>query len=290
MARPQVTWETPEPTMRTDPSPRATLIPATWKPWTRWGLQASPLAQVALWMVFAYLACGLAVGPPFVVLGAGRIDESARGASWGFRLAIIHGTPGPDRLDGTPASDVIYGGGGDDVIRAHAGNDALYGDGGNDVMWPGAGSDVQFGGRGDDVLHALANDNQEDVLDCGPGDDVAYVIVHDPARFRGCEQIIRLSPEEAAAYEKQVRARNDGDRRDVNPEADLATGYNDFWWDRGTKVVSTRRTSLAGGRWPGPGTTGAGTLPTGRAAVSPWPAGTRSSTRSASGRRATAAP
>jgi hypothetical protein len=25
------------------------------------------------------------------------------------------------------------------------------------------------------------------------------VIRHDPARFRGCEQVIRLSPEEAAA-------------------------------------------------------------------------------------------
>jgi hypothetical protein len=48
-------------------------------------------AQVALWMAFAYLACGLAVGAPFVVLGAGRIDESARGASWGFRLAILPG-------------------------------------------------------------------------------------------------------------------------------------------------------------------------------------------------------
>jgi hypothetical protein len=53
-----------------------------------------------------------------------------------------------------------------------------------------------------------------------------------------------FTPDEAAAYEKQVRQRNDGDRRDANPEADLATGYNDFWWDRGTKVVSTRRTSL----------------------------------------------
>jgi hypothetical protein len=50
--------------------------------------------------------------------------------------------------------------------------------------------------------------------------------------------------EEAAQYEKQVRERNHGDRRDANSEADLATGYNDFWWDRGTKVVSTRRTSL----------------------------------------------
>src|SRR5262245_8107200 len=53
-----------------------------------------------------------------------------------------------------------------------------------------------------------------------------------------------FAPEEAAAYEKQVRERNNGDRRDVNPDADLAVGYNDFWWDRGTKVVSTLRTSI----------------------------------------------
>ncbi len=63
-----------------------------------------------------------------------------------------------------------------------------------------------------------------------------------------------FTAEEAAAYEKQVRARNDGDRRDGNPEADLAVGYNDFWWDRGTRVVSTLRTSLivdpADGRIP----------------------------------------
>jgi hypothetical protein len=49
---------------------------------------------------------------------------------------------------------------------------------------------------------------------------------------------------EAAEYEKQARERNNGDRRDANSDADLATGYNDFWWDRGTKVVSTLRTSL----------------------------------------------
>src|SRR5437870_4154605 len=53
-----------------------------------------------------------------------------------------------------------------------------------------------------------------------------------------------FTPDEAAEYEKQVRERNNGDRRDGNAEADLAIGYNDFWWDRGTKVVSTRRTSL----------------------------------------------
>jgi hypothetical protein len=49
---------------------------------------------------------------------------------------------------------------------------------------------------------------------------------------------------EAAAYEKQMRERNDADRRNSNAEADLAVGYNAAWWDRGTKIVSTRRTSL----------------------------------------------
>ena len=53
-----------------------------------------------------------------------------------------------------------------------------------------------------------------------------------------------FTKEEAAAYEKQAVERNDADRRGSNPDADLAVGYNAIWWDRGTKVVSTRRTSL----------------------------------------------
>src|SRR5947207_11448711 len=53
-----------------------------------------------------------------------------------------------------------------------------------------------------------------------------------------------FTPEEAAAFEKQARDRNNADRREGNSEADLTTGYNDFWWDRGTKVVSTLRTSI----------------------------------------------
>ena len=63
-----------------------------------------------------------------------------------------------------------------------------------------------------------------------------------------------FTPAEAAAYVKQVRERNNGDRRDANSDADLAVGYNDFWWDRGTRVVSTLRTSIivdpADGRIP----------------------------------------
>ena len=68
-----------------------------------------------------------------------------------------------------------------------------------------------------------------------------------------------LTEEEAAAFEAEsVLSRNADlnredligtvtDRRVVNGTTetrDLALAYNDFWWDRGTKVVGTRRTSL----------------------------------------------
>jgi hypothetical protein len=130
---------------------------------------------------------------------------------------VIRGTNGPDNLNGTRGPDLIYGRGGNDIIRGHDGNDVIYGGRGNDVIrggpgndaiyagpgndvtWAGAGADVQYGGEGNDILHALANDNQPDILNCGPGYDVAYVVVHDPVRLHGCEQVIRLTPEQAAA-------------------------------------------------------------------------------------------
>jgi Ca2+-binding RTX toxin-like protein len=126
----------------------------------------------------------------------------AAGAS-AAALDVIRGTDGPDNLNGTGGADLIYGRGGNDVIRGHDGGDVIYGGQGNDVVRGGPGNDVIYGGQstgdGNDILHALANDNQPDVLNCGPGYDIAFVIVHDPARFHGCEQIVRLTPEEAAA-------------------------------------------------------------------------------------------
>jgi hypothetical protein len=54
-----------------------------------------------------------------------------------------------------------------------------------------------------------------------------------------------LSAEEAAAFEKQTVQARDADRREgAGADADLALAYNQFWYDRGTKVVGTRRTSL----------------------------------------------
>lgn len=49
-----------------------------------------------------------------------------------------------------------------------------------------------------------------------------------------------LTPEEAAALEKQVNQ----SRVDRAPPPGDPGGYNEFWYDRGTKVVQTRRTSL----------------------------------------------
>jgi hypothetical protein len=53
-----------------------------------------------------------------------------------------------------------------------------------------------------------------------------------------------FTAEEAAAYEQQVVGRNNADHRGANTDADVATAYNQFWYDRGTKAVGTRRTSL----------------------------------------------
>jgi hypothetical protein len=62
-----------------------------------------------------------------------------------------------------------------------------------------------------------------------------------PANLAGKEF---FTEQEAAAYEKDVVERNNKDRRDGTAESDVSRAYNDFWWDSGTKVVKTRRTSL----------------------------------------------
>ena len=53
-----------------------------------------------------------------------------------------------------------------------------------------------------------------------------------------------LTAQEAAEYEKVTVARQTGDRRDGPAEVDVGRSYNEFWRDRGTKVIESRRTSL----------------------------------------------
>ena len=74
--------------------------------------------------------------------------------------------------------------------------DTLSGDGrenelnassGDDFADPGAGLDRLFGGTGADVLRA--RDGGRDIVDCGPGEDLAIVDRQDTAR--DCETIER---------------------------------------------------------------------------------------------------
>ena len=64
-----------------------------------------------------------------------------------------------------------------------------------------------------------------------------------------------LTEEEAAAFERETLENRDADRRDRDASregfvngapvtADLARAYNQFWFDRGTETIATRRTSL----------------------------------------------
>jgi hypothetical protein len=62
-----------------------------------------------------------------------------------------------------------------------------------------------------------------------------------PAEFAGKEF---LTEQEATEYEKRTLTQVNSDRRDGGNEADLRRNYNEFWRDRGTKVVGSRRTSL----------------------------------------------
>jgi hypothetical protein len=62
-----------------------------------------------------------------------------------------------------------------------------------------------------------------------------------PAELAGKES---FTAAEAADYERLIVERTNRDQRASDAAADVARAYNDFWWDSGTRVVPTRRTSL----------------------------------------------
>ena len=82
----------------------------------------------------------------------------------------------------------VRGGAGNDVLTGGAGNDDLSGGPGNDVITPGPGRDSVGAGAGNDRI--VSRDSQPDVIDCGPGRDMAIV---DPVdRVRRCETVVRI--------------------------------------------------------------------------------------------------
>lgn len=106
------------------------------------------------------------------------------------------GTPGDDRLLGTESNDFIRGRGGNDelfgrggadriigeagadIVNGQLGNDSLDGGLGPDEIVAGPGVDRLFGQGGNDVLRSVG-DEERDFVNCGSGEDTAFVSAND---------------------------------------------------------------------------------------------------------------
>jgi Ca2+-binding RTX toxin-like protein len=115
----------------------------------------------------------------------------------GVALAdTIDGTSGPDDLVGTDQGDTIHGGGGLDYVSGLAASDLLYGGAGNDTVlgregndhiYGNPGSDMLFGNLGKDTIYSFG-DRGEDVVNCGAGNDTAFVDKIDRVN-KNCETV-----------------------------------------------------------------------------------------------------
>jgi len=151
------------------------------------------LRAFAATAVSGLVVAGAAFGAGKAVFIGTRGPDTIYGTS---SADTIYGKDGNDSLHGRNGNDVIYGNAGDDLIKGGEGGDVEYGGRGDDTMWVGRGRDVEFGGPGNDVLHALADDDQLDIVDCGPGNDVAWLNVQERGKYvvRGCETVYWVVP------------------------------------------------------------------------------------------------
>jgi Ca2+-binding RTX toxin-like protein len=89
------------------------------------------------------------------------------------------GGRGADGLSGNASNDYLNGVGRSDVLKGRAGKDRLF---------AGPGRDLVYGGGGNDFLWAL-DDDRDRVIDCGRGNDRAFIDRHlDPEPIR-CEHV-----------------------------------------------------------------------------------------------------
>jgi hypothetical protein len=156
-----------------------------WAPW-QWSVRTfifcHPYANLAAFKV----TDGIAKGPDdALVLDAG--DD------------ITRGTQRDDEIAGLAGDDRLYGGAGDDVLLGGKGDDHLYGGAGSDELFDNQGRDVILAGPGNDRISV--KDGNRDIVDCGPGEDIA---IGDPIDvFRGCEHVY-TTPENTPARPPKI--------------------------------------------------------------------------------------
>jgi Ca2+-binding RTX toxin-like protein len=105
----------------------------------------------------------------------------------------IDGGGGNDVIKADDTSDTVNGGAGDDVVEGGLGNDTVTGGPGKDtIMGDSSASHCQYFGSckvpfGNDTIYA--QDGEPDQIDCGVGEDVAYVDAVDTVA--NCETVNR---------------------------------------------------------------------------------------------------
>jgi len=114
----------------------------------------------------------------------------------------IGGSARGEKLTGTRGADTLLGRGGNDVLRGRRGNDRVLGGAGSDSVIGGPGADRLVGGPGSDEFNARegvhggaqgndrinARDGKEDLVNCGPGRDIAIVDASEDGVF-DCEVV-----------------------------------------------------------------------------------------------------
>jgi len=124
----------------------------------------------------------IGVGTVDSIDGGGDVDLLSRGQD----EFSIHGGGGSDHLLGGFNSDFISGGNGEDYIDGGSGNDRIVG---------GAYEDILIGFEGDDLISSndekhTKSDGYRDNIDCGPGDDEAWINVsNDGDVASNCESL-----------------------------------------------------------------------------------------------------
>jgi predicted chitinase len=142
------------------------------------------------------------------LLGVQSLPAYAENWDGGPGADTHHGTDGADLLRGFEGADSLYGAGGADTVEGGSGNDEVFGGTGEDRVFGGPGADRVVGGDGPDTVDGgvgqdllvgaqgndriQARDGNRDVIDCGPGEDTAFLDwrddLHDNA---GCEHVRR---------------------------------------------------------------------------------------------------
>jgi hypothetical protein len=160
-----------------------------------------PIAHPGDGTQIADAAAGAGGGSVEREFGSGAIGNATHVAvlyrdeagNWGLladtTIPPAHDEPPPAKcttvLGGTPGDDVLVGTADSERLVGRAGDDRIRGRGGDDCVKPGPGRDRVSAGSGDDVIRARGEN--ADHINCGPGDDTAFVTRRDATK--NCETV-----------------------------------------------------------------------------------------------------